>query len=309
MKIKRSVFGSRPEREMYAALNEMKLPAGWLIDHNLPLASLIEADRRDFGKESELRYFRSTSVDFVLRDEHDTPQLAVEFDGWGHGFSSGGTYVSRSESEDPQRRWKMQFKLDVFRTVELPLLIVSYEEGPSYGRRWLGEEDSLCLVQSLVGQFLAKREYKATIKEWDRIERWRGRTHENIAWDIAELHTECLYRWDPLLKALDRFRDSVEGAYMSMSYAPQFEPDVLEVLRTKTAFRRVGCRFEARLREDPEPVTLTVWVRNFGGEEFSNLLIPDMSATDGINPLLLAETVAQYIGYRRIVQRAGIMAC
>lgn len=307
MRVKRSVFGSQPEREMYLALNKMSLPEGWSIDHNLPLAGVIHAERSDFRKESEFRYFRSTSVDFVLRNAQGTPQLVIEFDGWGRGYSSGDSYVSRSDPEDPQRQWKMQFKLDTFKKVDLPLLIVSYEEGPDYGRRWLGEEDSRCLVQSLVGQFLAKREYKMKILEWDRAEKGRGRSQYELLWDLAKLQMDCLYRWDPLLKALGRLYDSVGGENIPVSWAPVFEPDIEEALKTKTPFRWVGCRFRAQIEGDSDPVSLRVRVRNFAGKDFSNLLISDISAVEGpINPLLLAETVAQYIGYRRIAERMGL---
>src|SRR4249920_612803 len=62
-------------------------------------------------KTSHKRYFRSASVDFTFTDADGKPLLSIEFDGIGGGFGHGRRYVPARPTPDPNREWKMNFKL------------------------------------------------------------------------------------------------------------------------------------------------------------------------------------------------------
>jgi hypothetical protein len=116
----------------------------------------------------EVRFFYSTNVDYTFADLSDPPLFSVEFDGIGGGYSRNGEYVAVRETEDPNRPWKMGFKLRSAQRASYPLLVVSFDEVVT-----LDAEDELTLLDAIIGQFLAQRDFPLIVEKLIAGERER----------------------------------------------------------------------------------------------------------------------------------------
>jgi hypothetical protein len=76
-------------------------------------------------------YLLKTEFDFVVCDHSASPILAIEFDGLGHGFSRDGKYVQVVETEDQNRKLKLDAKINACELCGLPIVVVSYPETES----------------------------------------------------------------------------------------------------------------------------------------------------------------------------------
>src|SRR5207249_5880820 len=140
LKIRSSVFGSASERLLYKAL-QTRWSDQLNVFPNLPFANIIDLQAATLPS-NERRYLLTTSLDYTLCDKSDHPLLSIEFDGLGEGFSRDGVYVPRyTWAKDPNRQWKMNFKLNVCESAWYPLFIVSLEE-----TRQLGSDVSLSVI-------------------------------------------------------------------------------------------------------------------------------------------------------------------
>jgi hypothetical protein len=162
MKIKKSVFGSPAEKQVYESLKTRWEPR-FKVYHNLPLANIIELDDSD-ALGNWRHYFYKSTIDFTFCNrETDKPILSVEFDGIGGGFSRSGKYQGSKPTKDRHRGNKLGFKLDIAGKSGYPLIIVSFDEV-----RPLDTEDSLTILDSIVGQYLAFHELGSTFNELGR---------------------------------------------------------------------------------------------------------------------------------------------
>jgi hypothetical protein len=212
--------------------------------------------------------------------------MALEFDGLGEGFSLGDTYIQAQPTTDRYRSLKLNFKLRLCREVDLPLLIISFEEV-----RVLRPGEARMLVHSIVGRHIADRVYQETLRHWDTEGRGAGKSCAEMEWELAEQQTKLQHLHDPFRSSLESGWDEFRRLGVAMSLEPLVEPDMLTALRTGQPFGAVGCRFVARGGKLSSPVIQVVWVRNFAGRELRGLL-PELSISTGVNPLRVAENVA-----------------
>src|SRR5262249_8879681 len=119
-------------------------------------------------RPNEVRFFYATNVDYTFADLRDRPLFSVEFDGIGGGYSRDGEYVALRETEDPNRPWKMAFKLQAAKKAAYPLIVVSFEEV-----KGLDDDETLTILDGIIGQFLARREFPVVARELLEGERER----------------------------------------------------------------------------------------------------------------------------------------
>jgi Protein of unknown function (DUF2726) len=296
MKKATTIFGSKSERRAFEAIDQ-HLPAGWRLYGNTPLSQIVEIRKGEL-REKEWDYYLKASVDFVLTNPTHEPALAIEFDGLGEGYSSGKRYIlERQLEEDPYRELKTNFKLDVCYAVGLPLVVISFEE-----IEHITDDDTLSIVNSMVGLHIATQEYWATIQEWDRQGKGVGKTFDEMLWDDSVLRTRLRFQRDPILSRLEGTWEDFEALGANWGMSSVSRPDCMTALREKKPFTSVGCRYEVMGGKLQNPVSVTVWVRNFAGEEMGASLDSEFIPTHGINPLLVAENIAWYVGQKRAIE-------
>jgi Protein of unknown function (DUF2726) len=295
MRKARIIFGSQSEKRAFEAITA-QLPEGWTLFPNVPLPQIVEVERNEL-RTREWDFYLKTSIDFVLTAPSSEPSMALEFDGLGEGFSLGDTYIQAQPTTDRYRSLKLNFKLRLCREVDLPLLIISFEE-----IRALHPGEARMLVHSIVGQHIAHRVYGETIQRWNAEGHGVGKTLTEREWELAELDSKLQHQYDPFRSGLESGWDEFRRLGVAMSLEPLFEPDVLTALRTGQPFDSVGCRFVARGGKLSSPVIQVVWVRNFAGRELSGVLLPEWSISGGVNPLRVAENVAWYLGQTRALE-------
>jgi len=296
MKKAKIIFGSRSELKAYKKIEE-HLPDNWNIYPNIPLSQIVEIGKTELN-EKKWNFYLKASVDFVITDHTHEPTLAVEFDGLGGGYSSGGTYIPKQVVErDPYRKLKLDFKINTCSSVGLPLIVISFEEINSL----LGE-DLFSLVNSMVGQHIASRVYDETIEKWDKEGRGEGKSYDEILWETCDLRAELDCKYDPLMAELEKDWEEYSKLGVKMSMYPLFKPDILTTMREKKAFESVGYRYVAKGGDLSIPVILAVWVRNFAGHELKGFLSPDLPISHGINPLQVAYNATWYLGQKKVVE-------
>ncbi len=295
----KTIFGSSSERRTFDAITS-QLPQAWTLYPNVPFPSIVKAEKDEL-KDGEWDYYLKTSVDFVLTTPTSEPSLALEFDGLGEGFSLGDTYVQTRATDDPYRTLKLNFKLRMCRAVGLLLLIISFEEISA-----LRQGDARMIVHSVVGQHIADRVYRDTIRRWEVEGRGVGKSFDETMWEAAELKADLQFQYDPFLAGLEAGCDEFHRLGVVMSWQPLFQPDVLTSLRTKQPFESVGCRFTASGGKLRSTVVLVVWVRNFAGHELSAMPCAEVPISTGVNPLKVAHNIAWYFGQRRTLESANL---
>ncbi len=151
---RKSIFDSGAEKNLFRELESRWTPKLRLFTQT-PLRNLLEISSAEAKrmKNRHKRYFRSASVDFTFTDVHGEPLLSVEFDGIGGGFGHGRRYVPARSTPDENREWKMNFKLRATARAGYPLYVVSSEEFEP-----LAEEDSITIVDGIVGQLLSRQQ-------------------------------------------------------------------------------------------------------------------------------------------------------
>lgn len=293
MKKSSIIFGSNSELKAYEAIDK-HLPEGWRLYANTPLSQIVEIKKEELT-EKKWNFYLKSSVDFVLANAAHEPVLAIEFDGLSEGFSSGKTYILNKDVEnDPYRGLKMNFKINTCYAVGLPLIVISFEEINSFT-----SDEFLSVVNSIIGMYIASREYKETIEKWDREGRGRGKSFDQRLWEICELKTQLSFRNDPFLSHLEANWEEFKKLGASWSRNSLSKPDQMTAMRNKKTFDSVGCRYVVKGGKLKVPVIMTVWVRNFAGEEMDYNLDSDFIPSHGVNPLAIAENIAWYLGQKK----------
>ena len=66
----------------------------------------------------------------------------------------------------------------------------------------------------------------------------------------------------------------------------------------------MGCRYVVKGGKLTVPVIMTVWVRNFAGDEMGASLMSEFIPSHGINPLKVAENIAWYLSHKKAIEIA-----
>lgn len=282
--IKKSVFGSKAERELFTSLHS-RWTARFDLWPSLPLAQIVDVDSaRGYLRDKEFDFFLKTNIDYTLCTKSGYPILSIEFDGLGKGHSRQGEYIQQEPTLDPHRKLKLDLKLKVAQKEKYPFFVVSFEESKP-----VHEDVGLTVVDGIIGQVLARQELQESLrtlydKQKDHIESLHPSLQyeyvQDLVWD-AEIQAEL--RWDPIAEQASRYeceafeRGIIRGyktEYLSDPRLPDGDPfadfSVMEkrISVIKNAVR-VGCRIVA---DTPKVAIIeTVWLRNFEDSTVSPL--------------------------------------
>ena len=303
MKVRKVIFGSKSERELFNVLHS-HWSKQFDLCPSLPLASILDVGDESLS-DGERGLVYKTSVDDTLCTKQGGPLISVEFDGMCHGFSKAGEFIQVvPSSNDPNRKRKLDLKLRLCNAVGYPLLVVSYDE-----KNPIGEGTTLTIVDGLIGQVLANRQFRDTLGQ--TLEANRGwfepvpshEQHEVIQELVIDAEVLAALAWNPLAKKAAQLEHEAweKGLWKSHSVESLSDPELpisadiladpeaterfIEVIQN-TQFRRMGCRMTAKTPEGD--VTETAWVRNFDGYA-------------GVSPGGLAEDIATLILAQRLL--------
>lgn len=129
MSVRRTIFDSHSERELFVAIDSHWSSRGFVLYPSLPFTNIFDVRQFDLSPEEKTFLFK-TSVDYTLCTKEGKPIVTVEFDGLCHGFSRLGRYVGvrPAPSNDPRRHWKLDLKVRLATEAGYPLVVVSYHE-------------------------------------------------------------------------------------------------------------------------------------------------------------------------------------
>jgi hypothetical protein len=268
------VFGSSSE-----ALSFQTLKSNWGnrfdIYPSLPLSNIIQIDKKDLT-EGERKFIYNTSVDYTLcQQDTGEPILSIEFDGIGGGFNSNGEYVQIRKTDDPHRKLKMDLKLRVTKEADYPFIVVSYDEVEH-----LDEEDCLTILDGIIGQFLANKEFDERLNK--EMEEFKDTLNSCNDYERTLLLQDWLLQFEvamqvannPIIQKADEYRDACLHAGFIKNWSVEF-------MDQQTDYE--GVRIIVRTARDP--IITGAQVRNFDLE--------------GVSALSVAENVAEYLAYKR----------
>lgn len=299
MKIKNTIFASKPEEKVFRSL-ESRWSRQFRLWPSLPLSTLFKLEDNDVT-EKERQYFYSTSIDYTLCDSGNTPLLSIEFDGIGGGFSNNGIYLAGDGYVNSMRKVKLDFKLKCAAEVDYPLFVVSYEETES-----LDQDDTLMILDGIIGQVLAKKEFFRKINdlndyyhdkfaEASSLEEYELK--QEVIQDLAtSCEVEAELTMDPIARKAADYGELCHGLgvgsysmrYLSDPALPDFDGiDDIEGLKARIEAMkhtvREGCQITIEM--PGQKIEKTVWVRNF--ESY------------GVSASSIARNIAEYLGFKK----------
>lgn len=248
MGVRDTVFGSKGERALFRSLKS-QWGNRFAIYPSLPFCQII--DVRDLRlTPDEQQFLFKSSVDYTLCEEDGRPLLSIEFDGLAGGFSRRGRYVPAPGSKHLNRARKFDLKLRVADEVRYPLVVVSSDE-----RRLLGQGTELTIVDGIVGQVLARREFhREVLKRYEEarpvLAGMNSHEEHEFVQDLGlDVETECEMAWDPLDRAATAALGELLRHGLSGGYSTEFldEPGtplhpIEDRIHALTQATRVGCR-------------------------------------------------------------------
>ena len=299
MKLNRTIFASRSEEKVFKSLESKWSPQFKLLP-SLPLSVLFRLEANDVTKGEE-QYFYSTSVDYTLCDSANRPLLSIEFDGIGGGFSRNGVYIPGRVSVDPMRKVKLDFKLSCAAKIDYPFFVVSYDEAES-----LDQDDTLMILDAVIGQVLARKEFLRKIKELadeyhiELVEATSLENHELKQEVTEDMLTSCEVeselKMDPVARKGAEYSGLCLGlgvgsyslSYLSDPALPDFNGiEDIEGLKARIEAMKLtvreGCQIIIEMPN--KKIEKTVWVRNL--ESY------------GVSSYSIARNIAEYLGFKK----------
>jgi hypothetical protein len=196
LRVKDNIFGSRPERRLYKAL-EGSWPDKLRLYPGLPFLSVIDWSGARITP-IERQYLENTSLDYTACDAAtDHPLISVEFDGLGRGFTRDGRYHEVVGGPDPNRQEKMNLKIRLARDAGYPLMVVSYDEATP-----ISDDDELTVTHGLIGSYLSHFYTQERLNEIGPTLDFDGLSEEEQEERVAELiidvEVDAMFEWNPL---------------------------------------------------------------------------------------------------------------
>jgi hypothetical protein len=293
MKVRRTVFDSESERNLFAVIESRWSQRGFVLYPSLPFANIFDITTPEVTPE-ERSFLLKTSIDYTLCTKEGRPLVSVEFDGISHGFSRHGAYVAVREapSRDPRRHWKLDLKVRLATQADYPLLVVSYHE-----KNPISQDIHLTIVDGAIGQVLAKRAFHRLVNEhFSAVEHTLAGMSSDEAQEYVQdmvlgLEVDADLEWNPLAKAAAiancRLLESGISSSYRLSYLdPPGMPGSEDLLARADALKRrvwVGCRITHHTGRGP--ASAEARVRNMEHA--------------GVHPLGLAEDIAMLLAAER----------
>lgn len=300
MQIKKSVFGSKSEHELFSSL-QSRWSKEFDLWPSLPFSSIVAIEKSESAlNPKELDFFYKTSIDYTLCTKGGSPILSIEFDGLGKGYSRQGAYIQIEESTDPYRKLKLDFKIKIAQKLQYPFYVISFEESKE-----LSQNLSHTIVDGIIGQVLSKREFQEKIKTlYDdnrkMIESLPVYAQREYIQDLVlDAETLAELQWDPIAELASKYQFEATEKGITRGFKTEYLNDhplangdplqdiaVLEknIDAIKNAVR-VGCRI---IINTPKIAIIeTIWVRNFEDSL--------------ISPLHIATNIAEMLAFKKAV--------
>lgn len=298
MKIKQSIFGSPTEYNLFKSLQN-RWSHNFDLWPSLPFSCIVElAQSEPSLKDNERKFFFNTNIDYTLCTKSGLPILSIEFDGMGNGFSRNGEYIQGKECKDLYRKLKLDLKIKISKKLSYPFYVISFDESKE-----LAPDLSLTIVDGIIGQVLAKKDFRESIKKLyddnretiESLPQYAQREYiQDLVWDaetMAELQNDRIaklaaqYQGEAFDKGITKGYKTI---YLNDPPLPDGDPfediTVLEkrIKVIKNAVR-VGCRII--INTPKMAIVETVWIRNFE-DEF-------------ISPLHIANNIAEMLAFKK----------
>lgn len=298
MNIKKSVFGSEPEYELFKSLQN-RWSKNFDLWPSLPFSCIVELEKSEPSLSYKERdFFYNTNIDYTLCKKNGSPVLSIEFDGLGKGFSRNGEYIQIKESRDPHRKLKLDLKIKITKKLNYPFYVISFEESEE-----LAPDLNLTIVDGIIGQVLTKKEFREKLKTLydenlemiESLPNYAQREYvQDLVWDaetIAEL------RSDPIAELGAKYLHEATEKGIINSWKEEFlndpplpEGDPFEdhtILEKRIGLIKNAVRVGYRIIINTPKVVIieTVWVRNF--------------EDNFISPSHIAKNIAEMLAFKK----------
>jgi Protein of unknown function (DUF2726) len=299
-----TIFDSAAERALFQELQSRWAPKLQLFAQ-VPLAKLIRLEPRDerLLRPRHRRYFLSAHVDFTFCWPDGGPILSVELDGVGGGFSRAWQYIPKRVTPDPNRGWKLNFKLRAAARVDYPLIVIAAEETAR-----LDEAESLTTLDGIVGQLLSRETERELVGEMvdDAADKLAGmdpaQAYEYAQDLVLQAGVIADLEHDPLALAIAEEQTRCERA-LGNGYSYSLGPPLYDPpAPCSAAFPPPMEELRARLRaiKQAARVGARVAVQTPGGEVAETVWLRNVGQGQGVVPELVAEQIAHYLALRRV---------
>ena len=183
--MKASIFDSKSEKRIFKRLKTF-----WSkyvdVFPQIPVRNLVGYHEvLKFDNNSKVKDFLlKTSFVFVICElDTGVPILVVEFDGLSGGFSRNGTfYIKETIQDDKYRKLKMDTKLRLCSTYQVPMIVLSYGEC-----NLLSESgDWITILDVIIGDALEKKYH---MKNYNKYLKMLSEAYEFGGKEAAEMAT------------------------------------------------------------------------------------------------------------------------
>lgn len=289
--MRKPLFDSKSEKRVFTRLDQRWSRYVDIYPH-IPVRNVLgfeelrSLDISDRAKD----YLLKTEFDFVVCEQTSAiPQLAVEFDGIGHGLSRDGGYVPVvTPINDRHRKLKLDAKLSACEALDFPLVIVSYPETEPLWE----SEDALMILDAIIGEVLGAIHTSEVVTEhMDEISSAleHDQSGEDAGWKLFDIEMESQLTRNPIRRKTAELSKKIPVSGLEM-----------QSLRDRPGY--VGGRFtiqggihvERGIFRMQDLVSVDVYLRD--------LNCPGCSA-----PALL-ESVGEYLLVRKALHKVGINA-
>lgn len=286
-KTKETVFGSHTERSVYYELLS-KWGKKYNIYLSLPLANIFYVNPNQLNLSEKKTYFQS-SIDYTFCSKKDTPMFSIEFDGLGRGYSRGDEYIARenTDTKDPFRKEKLEFKLRLAKSANYPFVIVSFEEITH-----LDQTEKLTILDGIIGQITKAKRFNELISEFLEEEHTileslsDAELQEYIQDKVVGLEVDAEIESDPIAKNAGEYNQKLVGlGITSETHIPLTEsgvPDADFPPHTLSDIKALEKRIDAlknasrwgekvSIQTEKGTVSRSVWVNEYQGLGFSSI--------------------------------------
>ena len=228
MGLKENIFDSHNEKVLFSHLNSL-----WKNHFNiypqLPFTKIFDIDSLDV-QQNERNFLLKTNIDYTVCDKNDKPLICIEFDGLSGGYNREGEYIQ--VKEDPLRKKKLDLKLKIAIEHHYPFYIISFPE-----KNFLSEQINLAVIDSIIGQTIAKINFydkinerlvnsRNTLNSMNELER-----HEYIQDLVMSAEVELELTYDPIAKKAAEIDHILFSKGITSGYSINFlsKPELPEV--------------------------------------------------------------------------------
>ena len=261
MAIRKMIFDSTTEKNIFDDLIHKWNNKITALPH-IPFKDVIDIQSKYIKQVEREKFLLKTNFDFVVVSNQKVnfgePILAIEFDGWGHGFSNNGEYIEINKTKDPYRKLKLDCKIRICEQEGFPLVVVSYQEIEK-----VVKDQLFTILDEIIGQVLSNKEFVVTLNEeankvGDSIKNTDSNTAQMIIDDYVIDKEACSQiNNNPIVQKICVLQDKVimnkvigewgckpvdEGSYTGWEYYGKVLIKDKKIINKKVLIRQVNCK-------------------------------------------------------------------